>query len=114
MAVSVTGWLKRLPFLVSDAIHFAAQILLTCKKHSTGAVFFTAASRIDVGNLRIKLGEEGEGEGGGGWMQGDTTEENERERGKDTGADLPTSGYVVLWENQASLLRTEEPVFQPL
>lgn len=43
----------------------------------------------------------------------DTTEENEREKGKDTGAAVPASGYVILWENQASLLRTEE-LFQPV
>lgn len=75
VAVAVAGGLKRLAFLVSDAVDLAAQILLTCGVHRTDGTYTTTPAACR------KLSQEGRGlVRTGGWMQGDPAEEDETER----------------------------------
>lgn len=60
VAVSVTGGLERLAVMVTDAVYFTAQILLTCRRQRTD--WATPAAWIDVGESgrgQMKRGEVG-------------------------------------------------------
>lgn len=60
VAVSVAGGLKRLALLVSDAVDFTAQILLTCTEHTVQTAPWIAGLMRETqsGSERIRLGEE--------------------------------------------------------